>query len=99
MEEICFKKKEVIVYEGFKNGNLYLIKQGIWCVYYLKDGVDIIIWFVGVGEVVFLVWGYVENIVLYIMIEVMCDSIVYCILGLILNNFYVLLFGFVNLGW
>ena len=29
MEEIRFKKKEVIVHEGSKNGNLYLIKQGI----------------------------------------------------------------------
>ena len=40
MEEIRFKKKEVIVHEGSKNGNLYLIKQGIWRAHYLKDGVD-----------------------------------------------------------
>ena len=38
MEEIRFKKKEVIVHEGSKNGNLYLIKQGIWRAHYLKDG-------------------------------------------------------------
>ena len=30
MEEIRFKKKEDIVHEGSKNGNLYLIKQRIW---------------------------------------------------------------------
>ena len=36
MEEIRFKKKEVIVHEGSKNGNLYLIKQGIWRAHYLK---------------------------------------------------------------
>ena len=45
MEEIRFKKKEVIVHEGSKNGNLYLIKQGIWRAHYLKDGVDTTIWF------------------------------------------------------
>ena len=45
MEEIRFKKKEVIVHEGSKNGNLYLIKQGIWRAHYLKDGVDATIWF------------------------------------------------------
>lgn len=39
MEEVRFKKKEVIVHEGSRNGNLYLIKQGIWRAHYLKDGV------------------------------------------------------------
>ena len=38
MEEVRFKKKEVIVHEGSRNGNLYLIKQGIWRAHYLKDG-------------------------------------------------------------
>ena len=37
MEEIRFKKKEVIVHEGSKNGNLYLIKQGIWRAHYLME--------------------------------------------------------------
>ena len=55
MEEIRFKKKEVIVHEGSKNGNLYLIKQGIWRAHYLKDGVDTTIWFAGAGEAVTLV--------------------------------------------
>ena len=39
MEEVRFKKKEVIVQEGTKNTNLYLIKEGIWRGHYLKDGV------------------------------------------------------------
>ena len=47
MEEVRFKKKEVIVHEGSRNGNLYLIKQGIWRAHYLKDGVDTTIWFAG----------------------------------------------------
>ena len=61
MEEVRFKKKEVIVHEGSRNGNLYLIKQGIWRAHYLKDGVDTTIWFAGEGEAAFSVWGYVEN--------------------------------------
>lgn len=81
MEEIRFKKKEVIVHEGSKNGNLYLIKQGIWRAHYLKDGVDTTIWFAGAGEAAFSVWGYVENTASHITIEVMCDSIAYCIPG------------------
>ena len=77
MEEIRFKKKEVIVHEGSKNGNLYLIKQGIWRAHYLKDGVDTTIWFAGAGEAAFSVWGYVENTVSLVSIEAMCDSELY----------------------
>ena len=40
MEEVRFKKKEVIVQEGTKNTNLYLIKEGIWRGHYLKHGVE-----------------------------------------------------------
>lgn len=69
MEEIRFKKKEVIVHEGSKNGNLYLIKQGIWRAHYLKDGVDTTIWFAGAGEAAFSVWGYVENTASHITID------------------------------
>lgn len=98
MEEIRFKKKEVIVHEGSKNGNLYLIKQGIWRAHYLKDGVDTTIWFAGAGEAAFSVWGYVENTASHITIEVMCDSIAYCIPGSTLNNLYASSLGLANLG-
>ena len=40
MEEVHFKKKDLIVREGTKNCNLYFIKTGIWRAYYHKDGVD-----------------------------------------------------------
>lgn len=93
-----FQKKEVIVHEGSKNGNLYLIKQGIWRAHYLKDGVDTTIWFAGAGEAAFSVWGYVENTASHITIEVMCDSIAYCIPGSTLNNLYASSLGLANLG-
>ena len=92
------RKKEVIVHEGSKNGNLYLIKQGIWRAHYLKDGVDTTIWFAGAGEAAFSVWGYVENTASHITIEVMCDSIAYCIPGSTLNNLYASSLGLANLG-
>ena len=81
-----------------ENGNLYLIKQGIWRAHYLKDGVDTTIWFAGAGEAAFSVWGYVENTASHITIEVMCDSIAYCIPGSTLNNLYASSLGLANLG-
>lgn len=39
MEEVHFKKRDLIVREGTKNCNLYFIKTGIWRAYYHKDGV------------------------------------------------------------
>lgn len=53
MEEVHFNKKELIVREGTKNSNLYLIKKGIWRGYYHKDGVDTTIWFASEGEAAF----------------------------------------------
>lgn len=38
MEEVHFKKRDLIVREGTKNCNLYFIKTGIWRAYYHKDG-------------------------------------------------------------
>lgn len=42
MEEVHFKKRDLIVREGTKNCNLYFIKTGIWRAYYHKDGVWIL---------------------------------------------------------
>ena len=98
MEEVRFKKKEVIVHEGSRNGNLYLIKQGIWRAHYLKDGVDTTIWFAGEGEAAFSVWGYVENTASHITIEVMCGSIGYCISRQKLNDLYTSSLRLANLG-
>ena len=74
MEEVHFKKRDLIVREGTKNCNLYFIKTGIWRAYYHKDGVDTTIWFASDGEAAFSVWGYVDNAYSLINIEVMCDT-------------------------
>lgn len=98
MQEIHFKKKEIVVHEGEKNTNLYLIKQGIWRGHYLKDGVDTTIWFASAGEVAFSVWGYTDNSVSHISIETCCDSMVYCISGKDLNQLYSSSVELANLG-
>ena len=98
MEEVRFKKREVIVQEGTKNTNLYLIKEGIWRGHYLKDGVDTSIWFASKGEAAFSVWGYVDNSYSQISIEAMSDSIAYCISKAALNDLYSTSIGLANLG-
>lgn len=98
MEEVRFKKKEVIVQEGTKNTNLYLIKEGIWRGHYLKDGVDTSIWFASKGEAAFSVWGYVDNSYSQISIEAMSDSIAYCISKAALNELYSTSIGLANLS-
>ena len=98
MEEVRFKKREVIVQEGTKNTNLYLIKEGIWRGHYLKDGVDTSIWFASKGEATFSVWGYADNSYSQISIEAMSDSIAYCISKAALNELYSTSIGLANLG-
>lgn len=98
MEEVRFKKREVIVQEGTKNTNLYLMKEGIWRGHYLKDGVDTSIWFASKGEAAFSVWGYVDNSYSQISIEAMSDSIAYCISKAALNELYSTSIGLANLG-
>ena len=98
MEEVRFKKREVIVQEGTKNTNLYLIKEGIWRGHYLKDCVDTSIWFASKGEAAFSVWGYVDNSYSQISIEAMSDSIAYCISKAALNELYSTSIGLANLG-
>lgn len=79
MQEARFKKKEMIVNEGERNNNLYLLKEGIWRAHYLKDETDTTIWFASAGEVAFSIWGYADNSVSQISIEACCDSIAYYI--------------------
>lgn len=98
MEEVCFKKKEIIVREDTKNTNLYLIKQGIWRGYFHKDGVDTTIWFATEGEAAFSVWGYIDNAHSQVSIEAMCDSTAYRISRSTLNELFNTSIGLANLG-
>ena len=86
MEEVHFKKRELIVREGTKNSNLYFIRNGIWRAYYHKDGEETTIWFASDGEAAFSVWGYVDNAYSLVNIQAMCDSVAYCISRAALNQ-------------
>lgn len=98
MEEVHFKKRELIVREGSRNSNLYLIKQGVWRGYYHKDGVDTTLWFASEGEAAFSVWGYVDNANSLINIETMSDSIAYRISRAELNQLFSSSIALANLG-
>lgn len=98
MQEVRFRKKEAIVLEGERNSNLYLIKEGIWRGYYLKDGTDTTIWFASVGEIAFSIWGYADNSISQISIEACNDSIAYSIPRHLLTKLFNSSLGLANLG-
>lgn len=77
MEKFTFRKGDLLVQEGGRNSNFYIISKGIWRAHYLNDGVDISVWFASEGEVVFSSWGYIENTPSLVSIEAMCDSELY----------------------
>lgn len=79
MEEVCFPKGEHIIRIGERNSNFYILKKGIWRAYYLTDGTENSLWFVGPGEVAFSSWGYVDGKPSLIHLESVNDSVAYCI--------------------
>lgn len=79
MEPISYKKGNCLVREGERNTSFYLVAEGIWRGHYLRNGVDISLWFASPGEAFFSAWGYVDSRPSLITIEAMSDSIVYCL--------------------
>ena len=98
MQEVRFRKKEAIVIEGERNSNLYLIKEGIWRGHYLRDGVDISLWFAFQGDSIFSSWGYVAGLPSLVSIEAMSDSRVYRISKSKLETFFSSFVLFANIG-
>lgn len=79
MAEVRFSKGELIISEGERNSNFYLLKKGIWRAYYLTDGTENSLWFAAPGDTAFSSWGYVDSEVSLINIESVNESIAYCI--------------------
>lgn len=79
MTEVSFAKGQLIIKEGERNSNFYLVKKGIWRAYYLTDGSESSLWFVGPGEVAYSSWGYVDGESSQINVESVNDSMAYCI--------------------
>lgn len=61
MTEYHFGKGELIVKEGERNSNLYIIRKGIWRAYFTSDGTDSSLWFAAAGDAAFSSWGYACN--------------------------------------
>ena len=98
MQEVRFRKREAIVIEGERNSNLYLIKEGIWRGHYLRDGVDISLWFAFQGDSIFSSWRYVAGLPSLVSIEAMSDSRVYRISKSKLETFFSSSVLFANIG-
>lgn len=77
MERLTYRKGEHIVREGERNSSLYLVAQGIWRGHYLRDGVDISLWFASEGDTLFSSWSYVADRPSLTSIEAMSDSTVF----------------------
>lgn len=77
MEKVNFKKGDYLVHAGETNSSYYLIEEGIWRGYILRDGEELSVWFATTGETVFSSWGYMANRPSPIYIVAMTDSTLY----------------------
>ena len=76
MAEVRFSKGELIISEGERNSNFYLLKKGIWRAYYLTEGTKLLC---SPHRATQLIGGYVDGEVSLINIESVNESIAYCI--------------------
>lgn len=98
MDIISCRKGDAIVKEGGRNNSLYIIVDGIWRGWYLRDGVDISIWFASMGEAIISTWGYVADTKSPINIEAVTDSTLYVISKPKLEKFFSQSIEFANFG-
>ncbi len=98
MERLTYRKGEHIVREGERNSSLYLVAQGIWRGHYLRDGVDISLWFASEGDTLFSSWSYVANRPSLTSIEAMSDSTVFRISKQKMETFFASSIAFANIG-
>lgn len=75
MELLTYRKGEHIVREGERNSSFYLVADGIWRGHYLRDGVDISLWFAFQGDSIFSSWGYVAGLPSLVSIEAMSEAV------------------------
>jgi len=98
MERLTYRKGEHIVREGERNSSLYLVPQGIWRGHYLRDGVDISLWFASEGDTLFSSWSYVADRPSLTSIEAMSDSTVFRISKQKMETFFASSIAFANIG-
>lgn len=98
MERLTYRKGEHIVREGERNSSLYLVAQGIWRGHYLRDGVDISLWFASEGDTLFSSWSYVADRPSLTSIEAMSNSTVFRISKQKMETFFASSIAFANIG-
>ena len=98
MERLTYRKGEHIVREGERNSSLYLVAQGIWRGHYLRDGVDISLWFASEGDTLFSSRSYVADRPSLTSIEAMSDSTVFRISKQKMETFFASSIAFANIG-
>ena len=98
MELLTYRKGEHIVQEGERNSSFYLVADGIWRGHYLRDGVDVSLWFAFQGDSIFSSWGYVAGLPSLVSIEAMSDSRIYRISKSKLETFFSSSVLFANIG-
>lgn len=98
MELLTYRKGEHIVREGERNSSFYLVADGIWRGHYLRDGVDVSLWFAFQGDSIFSSCGYVAGLPSLVSIEAMSDSRVYRISKSKLETFFSSSVLFANIG-
>lgn len=72
--------------------------QGIWRGHYLRDGVDISLWFASEGDTLFSSWSYVADRPSLTSIEAMSDSTVFRISKQKMETFFASSIAFANIG-
>ena len=98
MELLTYRKGEHIVREGERNSSFYLVADGIWRGHYLRDGVDISLWFASEGDTLFSSWSYVADRPSLTSIEAMSDSTVFRISKQKMETFFASSIAFANIG-
>lgn len=98
MERLTYRKGEHIVREGERNSSLYLVAQGIWRGHYLRDGVNISLWFASEGDTLFSSWSYVADRPSLTSIEAISDSTVFRISKQKMETFFASSIAFANIG-
>lgn len=98
MERLTYRKGEHIVREGERNSSLYLVARGIWRGHYLRDGVDISLWFASEGDTLFSSWSYVADRPSLTSIEAMSNSTVSRISKQKMETFFASSIAFANIG-
>ncbi len=98
MERLTYRKGEHIVREGERNSSLYLVAQGIWRGHYLRDGVDISLWFASEGDTLFSSWSYVADRPSLTSIEAISDSTVFRISKQKMETLFASSIAFANIG-